>query len=98
VSEETFERSQGFNIRQWAVEHERHDLERFEALKDDVRNLWKILGVAGMALLGTLSWSLKTQYDQMRQTAEATSVQLQAIQDVRRHVDSVAAGQHGSPE
>lgn len=53
-----------FDAEQWAEGHEKLCTARFEEVRDNLSRVWRIFGVAGMAILGLLSWSLKAQYDQ----------------------------------
>lgn len=70
---------QEFNAEQWARDHETLCTSRFEEVRDNLSRMWRIFGVAGMCLLGLLSWSLKSQYDQGQ-------AQLNAIRTVSAQV------------
>lgn len=72
-----------FNMRQWALDHERRDDERFRF----VNGILAFIAVTFVALAG---WSLKTQYDAMAQQVQATQVQLAAIQRVSAEVKAVS--------
>lgn len=65
-----------FNAQQWADAHETLDETRFKSLGDSITNVWKVLGVAGMVLIGMLGWSLQAQYTNAQK-------QLDAIQQVQ---------------
>lgn len=80
--------SESFNPAQWAREHERLDEVRFHNLNDQMASVFKLMGVAGMAVLAVLSWSLKAQYDGMHANDQNTRLQLQAIQNVQQQLST----------
>lgn len=65
-----------FNAEQWARDHDDRDIERFATLTQNVSNVWKVLGAAGLILVGMLGWSLQAQYTNAQK-------QLDAIQQVQ---------------
>lgn len=72
-----------FNMRQWAENHDKQDDARFASI-------FRILGVAGVALLSVTGWSLVAQYDGMKKQVETAQVQLLAIQQVRTEIQQVS--------
>lgn len=88
-----------WNARQWAVDHDRRDEERFTQLRHSISAIGRIMAWFGSILvavvLGVLGWSLTQQYNaqvRLNDTIQATS-DISAAKAAKK----VVAEQNGTP-
>lgn len=73
-----------FNPEQWAEEHEKLDAERFSTVNKSLGSIWKVLGVAGVTIIGLLGWSLQAQYDSAKTQLAATAQVQQMVSNLAK--------------